>query len=138
MCKEKEVILSEQIEEAMLRMRKIGLLGHVISDFANGRKLYRSEHAILYWLNDLELQMVRSWEEQTGNVVYHVIKNQMEFGPCYSFLFVSKHKDAWKIDRNDIHEGCPFVYVKNVDDEGSSVYGSIGIRPVFGGVLRIE
>ena len=138
MCKEKEVILSEQIEEAMLRMRKIGLLGHVISDFANVRKLYRSEHAVLYWLNDLELQMVRSWEEQTGNVVYHVIKNQMEFGLCYSFLFVSKHKDEWKMDRNDIHEGCPFVYVKNVDDEGSSVYGSIGIRPVFGGVLRIE
>ena len=76
--------------------------------------------------------------KQTGNVVYHVIKNQMEFGLCYSFLFVSKHKDEWKIDRNDIHEGCPFVYVKNVDDEGSSVYGSIGIRPVFGGVLRIE
>ena len=87
MCKEKEVILSEQIEEAMLRMRKIGLLDHVISDFANGRKLYRSEQAILYWLNDLELQMVRSWEEQTGNVVYHVIKKSDGIWPPMSFSY---------------------------------------------------
>ena len=76
MCKEKEVILSEQIEAAMLRMRKIGLLGHVISDFANGRKLYRSEHAILYWLNDLELQMVRSWEECSCTVRKQATENK--------------------------------------------------------------
>ena len=29
-------------------------------------------------------------------VVFHVIKNQMEFGLCYSILYVSTYKEEWE------------------------------------------
>ena len=138
MCKESNEMLNEQIEEAISRMKMINLLGNVIDDFKNKRQLYRSEHAILYWLNDEELSMVRKWESETGNVVFHVIKNQMEFGLCYSFLYVSTYKEEWEYEREELLEGYPLVYVKNMDDENCSEYGSIGIKAVYGGVLRTQ
>ena len=46
----------------------------------------------------IEEAMVREWEKQTGNLVYHVIKSQMIFGLCYSFLYVSADIDEWQWD----------------------------------------
>ena len=83
-----------------------------------------------------EEKMVKEWEKETGNMVYHVIQNRMEFGLCYSFLYVSIYSEEWEMDNEGLKEGVPIVYVKNVDDEDCSEYGSIGIMPLAGGVLR--
>ena len=42
-----------------------------------------------------------------------------------------------KSDRVDLKEGIPLVYVANLTDETCSEYGSIGVKPYMGGVLRI-
>jgi len=54
----------------------------------------------------------------------------------YSLLYVSNHTEEWEMDRADIQEGRSFVYVVNKDMPDCSEFGTIGIRPLFGGVLR--
>lgn len=134
----KEELRTAQKTEALLRMKKLKFIDDVIKYFVNENKLYLSENGgILFWLDDNERKMVEEWEAETGNLVYHVIKNHMEFGLCYSFLYVSTHTEEWVSDNEYLEEGYPIAYVKNVDDDTCSEYGSIGIRPNFGGVARI-
>lgn len=132
-----------QKHEAILRMKKLNIHENAINEFMNEGKLNLSEPAmgnmvgVLYWLNKAEKKMVKEWEEKTGYMVYHVIKTYFrELGLCYSFLYVSKDPDEWAMDNADMDEGIQYAYVKNMDDDWCSEYGSIGIKSAFGGVLR--
>lgn len=40
--------------------------------------------------------MVREWEKETGNMVYHVIKDNTEIGLLYTFLYVSDDTEDWE------------------------------------------
>lgn len=137
-----DVIAVAQKHEALLRMKKLDIHENAIREFKEEGKLNLSEPAmgnrigVLYWLNEVEEKMVRKWEKETGHLVYHVIKNNLvELGLCYSFLYVSKDPDVWQTDNEDMEEGIQFAYVKTPDDYCSE-YGTIGIRPAFGGVVR--
>lgn len=132
---QKSELVAAQLEEALRRMKKLGLLEEVLKEFSEEGRLYRSESGILFYLSKQE--MVEKWQKETGFIVYHVIKSQMEFGLCYSFLYVSNYQDEWRMENRELEEGCPIVYVKNVDDEICSEFGSIEIRPVCGGIVRI-
>ena len=57
-------------------------------------------------------------------------------GRMYSLLYVSKHTEEWESDRADIQKERVFVYVVNKDMPDFSEFGTIGIRPSFGGVIR--
>ena len=123
--------------EALLRMKKLGIHENAIREFKEEGKLNLSERGFLFWLNEEEEKFIRDWERKTENVVYHVIKNVYEeIGLCYSLLYVSKSVDEWEMDNEDLEEGCPIVYVLNRTIEDFSEYGSIGIKPMFGGVVR--
>ena len=140
---QKSVLATAQVTEALLRMKKLDLHENAIREFKDEGKLNRSDPAIgnrvgvLYWLTEKEQKMVKEWEKKTGNLVYHVIKNKLTFGLCYSFLYVSKYPDEWEADNEDLENGYPLAYVKNMDDEDCSEYGSIGIRKASGGVVRV-
>ena len=139
-------IAQAQVTEALLRMKKLNLLDGAIKQFKESGKLLKSENfrtgngdsriAILYDLSEKENKMVREWEKLTGNIVYHVIQNKMVFGLCYSFLYVSKYTEEWESDMEYLVDGTPCVYVLNADDEMCSEYGSIGIQPMCGAILR--
>lgn len=139
-------IAQAQVAEALLRMKRLNLLDEVVEQFKDCGKVLKSENPfiggtdkripILYDLDEKEMAMVREWEKQTGNMVYHVIQNRMAFGLCYSFLYVSKYTDEWESDMEYLTAGVPCAYVLNADDEMCSEYGSIGIKPMFGAVLR--
>lgn len=131
--------------DALARMKMLHLHEDVIKAFEKDGTLYRSEGArlpdgkrigILYWLTDEEAKMVKEWEQETGNMVYHVIQNRMVFGMCYSFLYVSTYNEDWEAENEDLAAGAPLVYVKNVDDDFCSEYGSIGIEQKFGALVR--
>lgn len=128
----------EMIAEAIERMKMIGLNKDAIKDFKENGKAWKSETpmGILYWLDEKEEEMVKAFEERTGAIAYHLIKNNLEFGTCYSILYVSKNKEEWKLDRQDLVNYCPLVYVENIDDEYCSEYGYIGIRPIHSGLVR--
>lgn len=129
---------NEMVAEAIERMKMVGLNEDAIKDFKENGKAWKSEtqFGFLYWLDAKEEEMVKEFEEMTGGVVYHLIKNKLEFGTCYSILYVSKTKEEWKLDRQDLESYCPLVYVKNIDDDSCSEFGCIGIRPVNSGLVR--
>lgn len=91
----------------------------------------------LYECNDKEKEIISKFEEETGYKVYHLIHNIFEFGECYTILFVSTDESEWKEDKEDLKEGYTFAYVKNLDDDFCSEYGSVAIKPNIGGLVRI-
>lgn len=79
---------------------------------------------------------MKAFEEKHNAVVYHAIHNYTEFGELLAFLYVSSEQDEWAYDRDDLKAGYACAYVKNLDDDCCSEFGSIGIRPQFGGLVR--
>ena len=128
---------TKQRTEALKRMELLKLHENVIEDFKEIALLNQSEFGgILYWVEGEMEKKIREWEEKTGNLVYHVIHDYTEFGELLSLLYVSQYEDEWETDREDIQDGYALVYVMNLTDDWCSEYGSIGIRPQWGGVVR--
>ena len=128
---------TKQRTEALKRMELLKLHENVIEDFKEISLLNQSElGGILYWVEGEMEKKIREWEEKTGNLVYHVIHDYTEFGELLSLLYVSTYEDEWESDREDIQNGYALAYVMNLTDDWCSEYGSIGIRPQWGGVVR--
>lgn len=139
-----QTLREKQKTEALKRMRMLHLLPNVIKDFEKSNKVYYSErqnaffNAILYWVDNEKkyVDLVNQFEKEHNALVYHCQLTHMEFGDCLSLLYVSKNEKEWQRDTNDIREGYAFAYVANIDCESYSEFGTIGIRPSQGGVLR--
>ena len=128
---------AKQRTEALKRMKLLNLHENVIDDFKEIALLNQSEHGgILYWGEGEMEKKIREWEEKTGNLVYHVIHDYTEFGELLSLLYVSQYEEEWEMERDDLEDGYPIAYVMNLTDDWCSEYGSIGIRPQWGGVVR--
>ena len=128
---------AKQRTEALKRMELLKLHENVIDDFKEIALLNQSElGGILYWVEGETEKKIREWEEKTGNLVYHVIHDYTEFGELLSLLYVSTYEEEWETDREDIQDGYALAYVMNLTDDWCSEYGSIGIRPQWGGVVR--
>lgn len=126
-------------DEAIHRMKILSLHPNVIQDFETQDVLNSSHAGILFWLTDEQKKSVQKFEEESGNLVYHVIENQyLEIGRMLTLLYVSPYMDEWDRDRKELAAGEPLAYVANLGDEFCSEYGSVGIRPFCGGVRRIS
>ena len=112
LTEQKTELAQAQVTEALLRMSKLQIHSNAIKEFLESGKLNRSERGILYWLEQDEEKMVREWEKETGNMVYHVIKDNTEIGLLYTFLYVSDDTEDWEEDREDIENNIAFTYVK--------------------------
>lgn len=125
-------------EEAISRMLRWGLHPNVVQEFREEDKLNRSEnYGFLYWLTDEEQQMVKEFEQIHNKMVYHVIKIPTSIGMMYNLLYVGEDVDEWTLDNDDILQGQQLLYVKNMDADDCSEFGSIGIkRTVAGGLVR--
>ena len=95
-----------------------------------------SRGAILYWVEGEMYDLMREFEKKHHVMVYHIIENYTDFGRLLSFLYVSESKDEWEYDRNDLTEGYALAYVKNMDDDKCSEFGSIFIEDGYGGLVR--
>lgn len=127
----------EQKQEAIERMKMLKLYPNIIKEFEKENIVNLSENGgILYWLDSDQQAIVDSFETEHNALVYHVIHSHTEFGELYSLLYVSKYEDEWETDREDLKDGYAFVYVKNVDDDSCSEFGSICFKPQFGGLVR--
>lgn len=125
-------------DEAIQRMRILKLYSTVQQDFAANEQIYYSfsNFGFLYRLDKAMEERVRRFEKEYGYLVYHVIDNPTSIGRMHSYLYVSSNEEEWAQDQQDLKDGCPIVYVENVDDEILSEFGSIGIEPRNGGVIR--
>lgn len=127
----------EQKQEAIDRMKMLDIYSPTIREFEEENIINKSEHGgILYWLDENEKEFVKEFEEKYNAVVYHVIHNYTDIGELYSLLYVSSHKDEWDWDKDDLKHHIACAYVKNVDDDICSEFGSIGIKSQVGGLVR--
>lgn len=123
--------------EALERMKMLKLHSNVINEFQNQDKVNLSEYGgFLYWLNDDQKKRVAEFEKKYDALVYHVIRSITEFGELLSYLYVSDSEEEWEMDREDLTNGTALVYVENLNDKWCSEFGSIGIQPSLGGLLR--
>lgn len=139
-----ETLKEKQKNEALKRMAMLNLMPQVIKDFKKNNKVYYSErqnaffNAILYWLDNEPnyVEIVNKFEKEHNCLVYHCQLTHMEFGDLLSLLYVSENEEEWEQDKKDLREGYAFSYVANIGCECYNDFGTIGIRPSQGGVLR--
>ena len=129
----------ERFIEAIERMKMLKLDRKCIETFTKG-KVWESEgYGALYEVNEEEQEIIDNFEKNHPNcLVYHMIHNVYEFGECYSMLYVSSDTEEWPQDKEDIKDGYVFAYVYNKDCEWCSEFGSIAVRPSFGGLVRLS
>lgn len=134
----------KQKMEAIKRLQMLKVMPNVIKDFEKNGRVYYSErqnkifNAILYWLDNEEkfVKIVKEKEKKHDILVYHCQLTHTEFGDLLSLLYVSADEDNWEYERQDIQNGITYCYVANLDCEYDSDWGTIGITPSQGGVLR--
>ena len=132
-----EELKIKQKQEAIERMKMLKIYSQAIKEFEKENVINVSEHGgILFWIDDEQQEMIKRFEEKYNAVVYHVIHNYTEFGELYSLLYVSQHEQEWDYDKDDIKHDIALCYVVNKDEENFSEFGSIGIKPQFGCVIR--
>lgn len=128
--------LEEQKKECLNRLKLSGVCSEVITDFEKGQ-LYKTERlGILYYLNDTEMAVVKTFEKKHKAVVYHILHSNTEFGELLAILYVSKYKEEWEIDREDLKQGVALSYVYNLSCPEYSEFGSIGFSARYGGLVR--
>lgn len=128
---------TKQKAEALRRMKKLNIMKRVIAEFEKEERLNVSDlYGALYWLSDEQKTVVRRFEEESGGLVYHVIRSRSDFGEILSLLFVGKDTSEWEADFNDLERNQVFVYVENLTDPELSEYGAIGITGAYGGLIR--
>jgi len=127
----------QQKSEAITRMKALKLHSNAIREFDKEDLVNLSEsYGILYWLDENQKEYIKEFEQKYNAVVYHVIRNNTEFGELLAYLYVSNDEDEWGYDRDDLKDGYACAYVKNLDEEAFSEFGSIEIKPSFGGLIR--
>ena len=90
---------AKMVEEAVDRMRRLGMMPQVITKFRKQGTVLKSETAgILYDLNDEEKKAVADWEEKSGGIVYAAILSNMVFGRCLALLYISAEEEEWELD----------------------------------------
>lgn len=129
---------TNQKEEAIEIMKELKLSETIIQQFEENGILYRSEiAAYTKKLTKNEQKMVDKFQQRTGSLVYHVIKDQMSCDRLYLLLCVSSYEEDWRIGRNRISAGMASVYVVNKDRPEYNKYSCIGVIPCCGGLIRI-
>jgi len=120
-------------------MRALNLIPMCIDAFELRNEVWMSEHnGILFELSQQPeiLKEIKEFETRHEALVYHCIKTETEFGTLITMFYVSNYEDEWEMDWNDMKENYACCYVCNLDDENCSDIGSIGYKPLNGGLIR--
>ena len=131
-----KVTIERKKQEALERMKLLNIYPNAIKEFMQENTVNMSECGFLYWLDDEQKKMVSEFETEHNALVYHVIHNYTEFGELLTFFYVSDYEEEWKCDRADLKDGYACAYVKNLDEEAFSEFGSIAFKQQFGGLVR--
>lgn len=122
-------------EEAVRRMKSLGLMRETVQAFADKGTVQMSEAGIL-WELDTEAQKAVKDTTEYG-LPYHVIKSRLADGAVmYSVLFVSDTRELWPEEQLDRKEGTIFANVW-MPDFVSAEMGDIVVEPSMGGLVRI-
>lgn len=130
-----------QREEALTRLKTLNVSKNVLNDFKKGVINYSERQnkffdGILYWVTNEQrfVDAIKSFEADTGALVYHAHLMHTEFGDWLTLLYVGKDSKRWSQDLTDLRKGNVYAYVETFDH--CSEYGYVGIVPKNGGVSR--
>ena len=124
------------LNEAISRMKRLNLWDIKIREFEREGRVCKSEcGGVIYDLED-DAYGMRAVEKvkEMGCLPYHVIKNEMKFGPEYDVLYVSKSPESWQYERPN-RDGYISVasYIPEYD---SFDFGNIVVSGNAGGLRR--
>ena len=80
---------------------------------------------------------IKLFEEETGFLVYYGILWNTNIGRMLTMLYVSKHKDEWDLEHEDLDALTPIAYVANLDNEECSEFGGVILKKVKNGIVRV-
>ena len=124
--------------EALDRMKKLGIYGPTIQQFAKSGKISFSEPPVgaFYWAEGEDLERIKEFERKYNALVFVAIRSFTSLGTMDSFLFVSDYPEEWEDDHRALKEGEAIAYVYNHDAPDCSEMGMIGIAPTIAAGLR--
>lgn len=137
--------VEKQVAEAKARlgtMQANGLMPNVKDDFEEGelvnvsQRIARNVPGMLFWPDDEQQEAIDRFEEENSAIVYHAELTETSFGRLLSMFYVSRYEEEWPLDRRELEEMNPVVYVCNLDDPICSEFGAISFEYAFGGVVR--
>ena len=124
--------------EAIKYMNILKLDKRCIKAFEKGNVWFSSGSlGGLYEADDKLKNMIKDVETEHEITVYHVVENTVYGMHCYSMLCVCKYPEEYEMNVEDLKDGYAFSYVLNVDAPDCSEFGSIVVKPTFGGLRRI-
>lgn len=141
MCEKGNIASREEmIQEAVVRMKMLGIYAPTIEQFEKDGQISQSEYPLgaYFWIDERTKAKIAEIEQEYGGLVYSVVRSHTDIGLLDSCLWVSKCKDEWESDREDIVSNFVFAYVINWNDDACSEFGSIGVKLAgAGGLIRI-
>ena len=132
--------LTAMKEEAVNRMKMLGLNYRCVQAFkAKEQNVWESCGALggLYETDEKLRNMIKDVETEHNVVVYHVVESMIYDMKVYSMLCVTPYTDEWEMEREDIKDGYVFCYALNVNQLEFSEFGSIVVRNVASGLVRV-
>lgn len=135
-----KVSMENKKKEAIRRMEDLGIYSETINQFETEDLVSYSEAPLgtNFWINKEQREVVKKFEEEYNALVYFIVRTETEFGTLDSFLYVSDHEDEWEMDNEDLKYGYIVAYVYSYDAPEFSEFGSIQVKPRFGGLVRIQ
>ena len=127
----------EQLEEAVRRLKLFFPESTIPEEFAKDESLYvcQGTAGLPVRYPEEMIDEICEFENEYEAIVYLVIRNSWSD----SLLFVSRYRDEWEDDYEDIEDGYPMAYVINRYEAWCSEFGSIRVRPVGdSGYIRIS
>ena len=129
-----------QKECAIRAMEILGIYKPYIKGFKDSNKVCFFEGFAGFWVYqepEVEAKM-KELEKEYGCIVYAITHELTQFGEFWSFLVMSKHDKEWKKQLDELEEGYALAYVWNKDDDYCSEFGTIVVKSVGGGIMRIN
>ena len=118
-------------EEAVNRMKELGLMSDVIRKFQKGELLVSETGGILYDPDESALDAIEDTKQY--GLPYHVLRS----GEMYSVLYVSNHPEEWETEHYNKRDKYILANVWNADGQFSEL-GDIWVVPANGGLVRTE
>lgn len=132
---------SEMKKIAIEHLKALNIYRPYIAEFRKNGTVTMFERFAGYYINEMngytELESrIKEFERDYEAIVYAVTHEYLEFGECYTFLYVDKN------DPNNltIDDGLYYVYayVWNKTMDYCSEFGTVGLQSTFGGIVRRE
>lgn len=123
-------------EEAVARMIMLGLDTRIYESFCFENKLLCSDNGQITEVPENILKELKAWENQYGNIVYHVIHADLIFN-TYECLSVSCYREDWDFERDIMRDDWAMSHSINTTIPEFTESGSIKVSKENGTLRRV-